>query len=342
MVTLEQSFAPDVVHLNGFAHGRWPFAAPKLVVGHSCVCSWFEAVKREPAPSPQWDRYRSEVRAGLRAADKVVAPSAAMLAALERHYGPLPHGSVVHNGRDASRYRGAAEKEDFVLTAGRLWDEAKNVAALNRVAVELPCAVCVAGDDRHPDAAAGDGRMAADHLVMLGRLDEPAMADWLARAAVYALPARYEPFGLSVLEAALSGCALVLSDIPSLRELWDGAAAFVDPDDAAAFSAALRRAVEDKPEQRRLAALARGRAARYSAVAMGGHTRSCTKSSSRRATVQKVERAPPSPPGEGGVRATPHGSDNQRVAGRAHPVSPSPQPSPGGRGGKGRQTTTRR
>ncbi len=32
------------------------------------------------------------------------------------------------------------------------------------------------------------------------------------------LPARYEPFGLSVLEAALSGCALVLGDIPSLRE----------------------------------------------------------------------------------------------------------------------------
>ena len=35
------------------------------------------------------------------------------------------------------------------------------------------------------------------------------------------LPARYEPFGLSILEAALSGCALVLGDLPSLRELWD-------------------------------------------------------------------------------------------------------------------------
>jgi hypothetical protein len=47
------------------------------------------------------------------------------------------------------------------------------------------------------------------------------------------LPARYEPFGLSVLEAALSGCALVPGDIASLRGNWDGVAEFVCPDDAA-------------------------------------------------------------------------------------------------------------
>ena len=39
--------------------------------------------------------------------------------------------------------------------------------------------------------------------------------------------ARYEPFGLAVLEAAQAGMRLVLSDIPSFRELWDGAATFV-------------------------------------------------------------------------------------------------------------------
>jgi glycosyltransferase involved in cell wall biosynthesis len=284
-----------------------------------------------------------EVRAGLRAADKVVAPSAAMLAALERHYGPLPHGSVVHNGRDASRYRGAAEKEDFVLTAGRLWDEAKNVAALNRVAVELPCAVCVAGDDRHPDAAAGDGRMAADHLVMLGRLDEQAMADWLARAAVYALPARYEPFGLSVLEAALSGCALVLSDIPSLRELWDGAAAFVDPDDAAAFSAALRRAVEDKPGQRRLAALARVRAARYSAAAMGWAYAELYKVLvATRDRPESRTGSSLSPRERAGVRANADPALTTKAASAQPPgVRPHPNPLPEGEGAKA-QTTTRR
>jgi glycogen synthase len=59
-------------------------------------------------------------------------------------------------------------------------------------------------------------------------------ADWYARASIYALPARYEPFGLSALEAALSGCALILGDIPSLREVWLEAAPYVSPDDESA------------------------------------------------------------------------------------------------------------
>ena len=48
-----------------------------------------------------------------------------------------------------------------------------------------------------------------------------------ARCPIFVSAARYEPFGLAVLEAAQAGCALVLSDIPTFRELWDGAALFV-------------------------------------------------------------------------------------------------------------------
>ena len=58
-----------------------------------------------------------------------------------------------------------------------------------------------------------------------------ALARKMAEASIYALPARYEPFGLSALEAALSGCALVLGDIPSLREIWGPAAIYVPADD---------------------------------------------------------------------------------------------------------------
>ena len=44
---------------------------------------------------------------------------------------------------------------------------------------------------------------------------------------IFVSVSRYEPFGLAVLEAAHAGCALVLSDIPTFRELWQGAASFV-------------------------------------------------------------------------------------------------------------------
>jgi glycosyltransferase involved in cell wall biosynthesis len=82
----------------------------------------------------------------------------------------------------------------------------------------------------------------------------------MAHAAIYAFPALYEPFGLSVLEAALCGCALVLGDVPSLRELWTGMAVFVDPRDPSAVTAAIRRLASDDAARERLAELARARA----------------------------------------------------------------------------------
>jgi glycosyltransferase involved in cell wall biosynthesis len=103
----------------------------------------------------------------------------------------------------------------------------------------------------------------------LGRLDAPTMAGFYARAAVFALPARYEPFGLSILEAALGGCALMLGDIDSLRENWDGAAAFVDPRDGDGLAAGLRDLIANRRLRDELGQRARRRASQLSAGAMG-------------------------------------------------------------------------
>jgi len=227
LLDLADRLRPDVIHLNDFAHGALPFAAPALVVGHSCVCSWFEAVRHHAAP-PAYDRYRLEVARGLAAAAMVVAPSRWMLEALQRHYGVLPRGRVIPDGRSAARFH-PRDKEPFILCAGRLWDAAKNAALLDAVADRLPWPVLLAGEEQHPDPAHRH-HVSRRHVEALGRLSPAALGRFLERAAIYALPARYEPFGLSVLEAALSGCALVLGDIPSLRETWSEAAVFVDPD----------------------------------------------------------------------------------------------------------------
>jgi glycosyltransferase involved in cell wall biosynthesis len=250
---------PDVVHLDEFAHGALPFAAPRLVVGHSCVLSWFEAVRGTPAP-PSFDRYRAVVRRGLAGADLVVAPTRAALAALERHHGPLRRARVIPNGRDPARFAPAAVKEPFVLCAARLWDEAKGARALDAIAAELPWPVYLAGEEAHPDPAHA-GLAGAPACRSLGRLAPEALAGWYARAAIYALPARYEPFGLSALEAALSGCALVVGDLASLRESWEGAARFVAPGDRAALRAAIAELCADRPLREELGAraLRRGR-----------------------------------------------------------------------------------
>jgi glycogen(starch) synthase len=257
LLGLEEEVQPDVVHLNSYVHGALRWRSPTLVVGHSCVSSWWAAVKGEPAPA-SWEQYRRLVARGLHAADLVLAPTRAMLSALERHYGRLRRGRVVPNGREAALFP-AADKAPCILAVGRLWDEAKNIETLARIAPRLAWPVYVAGEAQHPV----NGRVHDYRIESLGHLAPPALADWLSRAAIYALPARYEPFGLSILEVGLAGCALVLGDIPSLRETWDGAALFVPPDDGEALRTVLQALSQDRSLQASLASGARARALEY-------------------------------------------------------------------------------
>jgi glycosyltransferase involved in cell wall biosynthesis len=178
-----------------------------------------------------------------------------MLQAARRHYG-IEGGLVIPNGRQADDVSPAV-KEPMVFAAGRLWDPAKNLLALEEAARGLPWPVFVAGEPQHP---VGDKRVIAEHVELLGRLPANEVAAWLRRASIYAFPARYEPFGLSVLEAAQAGCALILGDLPTLRELWDGAAIFVSPDQPCTLRLALERLIEDAPLRQALAMRARRRA----------------------------------------------------------------------------------
>ena len=257
LLDLDRTIRPDVVHLNGYAHGSLPWSAPVLVVGHSCVCSWWRAVHSEDAPA-RLDTYRRRVRAGLRAAHAVVAPSGEMLAEIDVEYGPLPASRVIPNGRVSERAVGVA-KEPVVFAGGRLWDAAKNIETLCGAAPDVEWPVYVAGDSIDP----GRARVELPGVRVLGRLTPRELQQWYARAMIYALPARYEPFGLSVLEAANAGCALVLGDIRSLRENWNGAALFVPPDNRRALASALSLLAADEDRRLALAAAATARAAHF-------------------------------------------------------------------------------
>jgi glycosyltransferase involved in cell wall biosynthesis len=250
---VERDFEPDAVHLNQFAFGALPFRAPTLLVAHSCVLSWWQAVHGEEAP-PHWDEYRRRVARGLEGASLVAAPSRAMLQTLVRNYGYTHAALALPNGRDPALFRPGA-KRGCIMAAGRLWDAGKNLGTLQSVAAQLPWPVHLAGSAAHPDG----GITPAFSVCCLGELSTEELARRLSAAAIYALPARYEPFGLSVLEAALSGCALVLGDIPSLREIWGPAALYVAPDDHTGLEAALRRLINDPLDRMRRgeAALAR-------------------------------------------------------------------------------------
>jgi glycosyltransferase involved in cell wall biosynthesis len=252
LLALERTLQPDVVHLNGFCHATLQFRAPKLVVGHSCVLSWWEAVERRPVPA-EYQQYRLRVGRGLAAADAVAAPSGAMLDCLRRLYG-LAHGHVIYNGsRQPSPPAGAPlAKEPIVLCVGRLWDRAKNIELLADAARDIRWPVFVAGAGEAPQPLQPLGVLSADETTA-----------WMERASIYALPARYEPFGLSILEAAVRGAALVLGDVPSLREVWGDAALYVSPDDPRALSSAVERLTWDDALRASMARRAVERGSRF-------------------------------------------------------------------------------
>jgi glycogen synthase len=259
LLELAREHRVDLVHLNGYAHASLPFGVPVLVAAHSCLLSWWTAV-RPGQPPRAWNEYRRRVAAGLRAADRVVAPTLAMLDALERHHGPWgTPGRPVPNGRDPTRFRAEA-KEPFVLAVGRAWDAGKNVALLDAIAPDVPWPIHVAGPTTHP-ITSETPRLR--NLRLLGRVEDEPLRDLYARAAIFVSPARYEPFGYAPLEAAFSGCALVLSDLPSLREVWGGAALYAPPDDPRGFTRHLRRLAQDPIARDRLARAAAYRARRY-------------------------------------------------------------------------------
>jgi glycogen synthase len=267
LLALERRTRPDVVHLNGYAHGALPWSAPVLVAGHSCVLSWWRAVHGCDAP-PEWSRYRAAVTQGLHAAGLVVAPTRAMLEALRHSYGPLPCSRVIPNGRPATNLPSGPRPEPLVLAAGRVWDEAKNMATLAAAAPLMRWPVYVAGPDRGPDRGSAGRRAPLAGVHQLGALTPAAMRQWYRRAAVFVHPSLYEPFGLAPLEAAVEGAALVLSDIPSLREVWGDAAHYVPARDAPALADAVNALAAHPALLAERAAAARRRARTLTATAM--------------------------------------------------------------------------
>ena len=263
LTRLERNLKPDVVHINGYWHAALSYRAPVLAVAHSCVTSWFQACRRSRPPS-EFDAYQSWVHDSAEAADILVAPTAAYLQEFQRLHGAANDARAIWNGRDARAYR-PARKQNFVLAAGRLWDEAKNIETLCRAAKDLSIRVAVAGDGADPDGNSID----MPNVAVLGRLPAGELAQVMSHAAIFAAPARYEPFGLTILEAALSGCALVLGDVPTLRELWDGVGLFVPPEDAGALRETLAWLAADPARSAQLGQIARQRGRLYSVTRMG-------------------------------------------------------------------------
>jgi glycosyltransferase involved in cell wall biosynthesis len=130
----------------------------------------------------------------------------------------MPRSKVIYNGRTINNFQ-SGKKEPLIFASGRIWDEGKNLENLCKISKEFKWPLYIAGSGICND-------LNGKHL---GFLNESEMLVWFNKASIYLHPALYEPFGLSVLEAANCDCALILSEIQSLKEIWEDTAIFVNP-----------------------------------------------------------------------------------------------------------------
>ncbi len=250
----------DLIHLNSPALAAFLNAdVPVVAVQHSCVATWWASVRGTDLPDDfVW---RADlIGKGLHAADATIAPSVAFAQATAKMYGLDECPTVIPNGRAPAQAHVSVAVAPFVFTAGRLWDDGKNIAGLNEAARHVSVQVLAAGSLQNPNGELKD----FPHLQCLGGLPDEGVASLLAKQPIYVSTALYEPFGLAVLEAAQAGCALVLSDIPTFRELWGDAAFFVAADDVFALVRAIEILTSDPNMRMTMGLAAKGHAERYS------------------------------------------------------------------------------
>jgi glycosyltransferase involved in cell wall biosynthesis len=230
---------------------------------------------------PEWFRAREGfrrrwlTRRSARAAAVVLTVSEFSKAEIERHLRVdrsrihvIPNGVTTrHTGGSHSRVR-----EPLVLFVGSIFNRRHVpdlVAAFARVATDLPQArLAIVGDDRSwprqnlADVAATHGVQGKVEIVSY--TSDATLADFYARASVFAFLSEYEGFGLTPLEALTAGVPPIVLDTPVAREVYGSAAIYVDRGDIEGAAAALRRCLVDPNSASAVLANAPAVLARYS------------------------------------------------------------------------------
>jgi glycogen synthase len=112
--------------------------------------------------------------------------------------------------------------------------------------------VCIVGMETPAEPSRlpirADVKLATDVacVALRGSQTETQMRNLYSRASIFAATSRYEPLGMTALEAAFSRCAIVANDIPIFREIWGEDALYFRSNDADSLADMLQNLSEQR------------------------------------------------------------------------------------------------
>ncbi len=248
----------DVVHVQSLPYGAFVFGVPLVVTVHSPVLEEFP-------------HYRSSLKfvslpaialemATLGKAKEVLAVSDQSRLDLEGGYGLRPgRVAVIGNGVDCDRFSAshgtAARDPKSVIVVSRL-EPRKNVQEAIKAIAQLPegsCALEVVGDGSERTALEELAQQIAPGRVSFrGRVSEASLPEQYGASGIFLTTSRSEGFGLSLLEAMASGCACLVSDIPTHRALVEHGVSGMVFRSQQELLAELKELLSDPEKERRL------------------------------------------------------------------------------------------
>lgn len=217
----------DLVHVQSAPYGAFVTGVPFVVTVHSPVLEEFthyrSLLKAAAIPAIGLER------ASLRRAKAVLAVSAqSRKELLEMYRLPVSKVGVIGNGVDYQRFSEAGSRRGptsskRVIVVSRL-ERRKNVREAIESVAALPAGSCqldIVGDGTEMGELSGlvDRLRARDYIHLLGRVNGGSLPELYSSAGIFMTTSASEGFGLSLLEAMSSGCACVVSDLPTHRAL---------------------------------------------------------------------------------------------------------------------------
>ena len=203
-------------------------------------------------------RGRGPARKGLLGADAVVSPTRALAEEISRRFEYRRPISMIQPGLEMGdqpiSFSATKNKRSGIIFYGRTDEKADGFDLLLEATRQM------GGDVQLRIGGEGNRPPLPGWVTDLGFFGADERATHFGHAEIAVLPSRDEPFGLLSVEAALAGCALLLSDTPAYRELWHGAAVLVKPDDPAALAEAIKSLMTDTRKREECARLCRARA----------------------------------------------------------------------------------